>query len=268
MKPLKSKLPFIRLAIQIGILTFLFIGFLTRLLPEVHNICPMGGAEGLFKLATTGHFLQKTNSAALILFILSLVITLLFGAIFCGFICPFGTLQELIGRIGKKLFPNIHNKVLIPKKLDNALRYLRYAVLAFILIQTALVGKMIFEGFDPYFAFMNILNKEVTQLALVLLAIVMVSSLFTERPFCKYACPYGAILGAVGKLAVFKVHRNKTTCVDCKKCDNVCPMNIEISKTTKISSHQCVMCLRCTSDEACPVKNTVYIAGGKGEKNV
>ncbi len=81
-------------------------------------------------------------------------------------------------------------------------------------------------------------------------------------------CPYGATLGIFNLFRIFKIKRNKNTCVGCKKCDKVCPMNIEVSFKEKILNHQCISCLKCTSENVCPVDNTVElrIGGIKNEK--
>ncbi|MEG0323209.1 MAG: 4Fe-4S binding protein [Raoultibacter sp.] len=167
-------------------------------------------------------------------------------------------LVVVIGKIGKRLFPRIYNKV--PRRADRILRYLRYVMLVAILVVTARIGKMAFESIDPYSALMNILSDEVAWGGLVFLAIVVVASLFIERPFCKYVCPFGAMLGLVSLVSIFRPRRNAATCIGCKKCDHACPMNITVSETTAVRDHQCISCYRCTSDDVCPVPNTVTLA--------
>lgn len=236
-------------------------GFAIPFLPEVslHAICPFGGVVTIYEFVTVGTFIQKIHSSAFILMILGIITALLFGAIFCGYICPFGTYQEWIGKIGRYLFPKKYNRI-IPARIDKVLRYLRYAVLAMVVYQTAITAKLIFQEMDPYYALFNFFTGEVAITAYAVLGVMTILSLFIERPWCKYFCPYGAFLGLFNSISVFKIRRNKKTCIDCKLCDKACPMNIKVSVKESVRDHQCISCHLCTSEAACPVKNTVVIA--------
>lgn len=256
-----------RVTVQTLVLGFVFLmgvnNFLDgkfKFFPSVstHNTCPFGGVETLYTYIATGEFLSKLHSSVLILMGIVFIITLTFGAVFCGLICPFGTIQEWIGKLGKKIFPKKFNGF-IPEKLDSVLRYVRYVFLFFILYKTAVVGKLIFETNDPYYAVMNFFNGEVVGLAFVFLGISLILSLFVERPFCKYLCPYGAMIGPISLLAPFKVRRRKSTCIGCKRCDQICPMNIKVSEKETVIGHHCISCYKCLSSETCPVENTVVV---------
>ncbi len=228
---------------------------------SLHAICPFGGVETLYQYITTGTFIQKIHASSLILMYAVLAISLLFGPAFCGWLCPFGTFQEMIGKLGKKLFGKKYNRF-IPQKLDRVLRYLRYVVLALVIYNTAATAKLLFQNVDPYYALFNFFTGEVAITAYIVLGITMLASLFIERPFCKYACPYGALLGVFNLFRIFKVKRNADTCIGCKACDNTCPMNIEVSSSKTVLDHQCISCLKCTSEAACPVKDTVNMQIG------
>ena len=144
------------------------------------------------------------------------------------------------------------------------LRYLRYVVLAVVIYQTAIAAKLVFAEVDPYYALFNFFTGEVAWTAILVLLGVMVLSLLVERPWCKYLCPYGALLGLFNLIRVFPVRRHEATCIDCKKCDAACPMQIKVSTGKAVRDHQCISCHECLSGVACPVENTVVVAAGNG----
>ena len=150
----------------------------------------------------------------------------------------------------------------MPGKLDKVLRYLRYIVLAWILYMTGYFGKLIFVEFDPYYELFNFWTSEVAIAGLIILAIILILSLFVERPWCKYACPYGAVLGLSNLVRIFKIRRVDSTCRSDGVCDIVCPMNIPVSEKYIVRDHQCISCLECTSEGKCPVAQTVTLSAG------
>jgi len=115
---------------------------------------------------------------------------------------------------------------------------------------------------DPYFALFNFWNDEATIGGIIVLLVTLLASLFVERPWCKYACPFGAVVGLTNFLRVFKLKRNESTCIDCGMCDKACPMNIVISDKKIVNDHQCIGCNECTSDVQCPVSETLVLQAG------
>jgi len=224
--------------------------------PSLHAVCPFGGVVTIYSYFTEGTFIQKISQSSFTLMWLILGLTLLFGPVFCGWICPFGTVQEFVGKIGRKFFKKRYNHF-IPLKLDVPLRYLRYVILFFVVVKTANTAKLMFSNMDPYFALFNIWSDEVTRLSLFILIVVLIVSLFIERPWCKYLCPFGALLGIFNFFRIVKLKRNEKTCINCKACDRICPMNINVSASKIISNHQCISCMLCTDEITCPVSNTL-----------
>jgi len=229
---------------------------------SLHSVCPFGGVVSIYEFFVSGTFVQKIHESSFILMFIVFGLAILLGPVFCGWVCPFGTFQEWISKIGKKIFKKKYNKF-IPYSVDKYLRFARYFVLILVIVKTAISAKLMFSSIDPYFALFNIWTDEVAITAYIVLALTVAASLFIERPFCKYFCPYGALLGITNLFKVFKIKRKKDTCINCKMCDNKCPMNIPLSEISTSRNHQCICCLECTSEAACPKSNTMVLAAGK-----
>ncbi len=230
---------------------------------SLHSLCPFGGVVTIYQYATTGTFVQKIHESAFILMVIGFVLAILFGPVFCGWICPFGSIQEWVGKLGRKIFKRRYN-FFIPAKIDRILRYLRYLVLGWVIYMTAASATLVFAAFDPYFALFNFWSSELAIGGLVVLLVTLAGSLFIERPWCKYACPYGAVLGITNLFRIFRIRRVPGTCKLDRACDIYCPMNIKVSEKTIIRDHQCISCLECTSEARCPAAGTVeFVAGGK-----
>ena len=230
---------------------------------SMHAICPFGGVVSIYQWFASGTIVKKVHESSFVLMGIAFVSALLLGPVFCGWVCPFGTFQEFLARIGKRIFKRRYNNM-VPRKVDRILRYLRYVLLALVLYNTAMAGKLIFADVDPYYALFQFWTGEVAITAYIALAVVILLSLIIERPFCKYACPYGAVLGIFNLFRIFGLKRNTGSCINCKACDRSCPMNLDISTKEVVRNHQCISCFQCTSgDGSCPVKETLEFKTGK-----
>lgn len=225
---------------------------------SLHAVCPFGGVETLYTFVVSGLYVKKIHSAALALAGIVMLLSVFFGPVFCGWVCPLGTVQEWVGKLGRKLFRRRYNHF-VPARLDRYLRYLRYGVLLWVLYVTATSGVLIFEAYDPYYALFNFWSTEVAWSALLILSLTLLGSIFVERPWCKYACPYGAVLGMTNLFRVFSIKRSTTTCKADGACSIMCPMNIEVDSKTTVRDHQCISCMECTSEAICPVAGTVLL---------
>jgi polyferredoxin len=225
---------------------------------SLHAVCPFGGVETLYTFVVSGLLVKKIHTASLALAGIVMLLSVLFGPVFCGWVCPLGTVQEWVGKLGRKLFRRRYNHF-VPARLDRYLRYSRYGVLLWVLYVTATSGVLVFEAYDPYYALFNFWSTEVAWTALLILSLVLLGSIFVERPWCKYACPYGAVLGITNLFRVFSIKRSTTTCKADGACSIMCPMNIQVDTKTSVRDHQCISCMECTSEAICPVANTVLL---------
>lgn len=240
------------------------IPFISKI--SLHGLCPFGAVVSIYKLITAGSFVQKIHESSFVMLSIVVLMSIILGPIFCGWICPLGSIQEFIGKIGRKIFGRKYNNF-ISYKYDKSFRFLRYFTFIWIIYVTAKTGKLLFNNIDPYYALFNFWTGEVKFEALILLSVVLISSLFIERPWCKYLCPLGAFLGLFNFISIFKIRRNKNTCISCKSCDKACPMNIKISDKNVINDHQCIRCLECTSEYSCKVKDAVLLSVKDGDIN-
>jgi len=230
---------------------------------SLHTICPFGGVEALFAFLQYDVLIPKIHPSAFIILGIILLTGILLGPVVCSYACPLGSVQEWFGKLGKKIFKKRYN-TFIPRKIDKYLRYLRYISLIFTVYLTTNSLRLIFLEVDPYYALFHFWSDEATLGGIAVLLITLIASLFVERPWCKYACPFGAVMGLTNLIRIFPIKRKPATCISCHKCDQICPMNIEVSKASRVRDHQCISCNECTSDVSCPVANTVVLeVGGK-----
>lgn len=210
--------------------------------PSVHAICPVGGIENFWAWIGGQANIKKIFSGTMTLFFITTIFALLFGRAFCGNICPFGFLQELLSKITKK-------KIVVPKKIDKILRYLKYVVLAFVTIMAWITASIWISPYDPYAAFSHIWSgAELLQempIGLTILVIVIGASIFIDRFFCKYLCPAGAFYGILSKISPTKIKRQP--CKECGICSKSCPMSIDVKNYETVNSAECIMCGECVS---------------------
>jgi len=222
---------------------------------SVDALCPFGGFETLYTFIVTGSFVPRILMSSLILAVGILITTLILRRGFCGYICPFGTVQELIGRVKKK-------KPKLPKSIDKEARMIKYFILTAILIGTAFTGTLVWRNFDPFVTFFHfgkgvLWSIEKADLfwhvvPFIITLIVLFASFFIPRFFCRYICPLGATMNIFARFGFTKIHR-KSSCIDCKKCDKVCPTKVKVSNVDYVRDLECINCNQCVS--VCPKKS-------------
>ena len=166
---------------------------------------------------------------------------LIVGVFFCGWVCPFGTLQEWVAWIARKLhLPRFQ----ISWKFQKYLQASRYilAVLIF------LIG--------VHYTFLNVRfyfnNNLLTWTSGLILAVFLLLGLFVDRPFCNYFCMKGAMEGLISILRPISIKRDNEACVHCNLCDKMCPMNVRVEHTNFVRHPNCINCMKCI--DVCPKK--------------
>ena len=204
-----------------------------------------------------------------------LLVGVLLGRFLCGFLCPFGWVQELLHKIPTKKRST--------KKLK-PLTYLKYAVLVgMVCLMPALLVNDVGMG-DPFFCkylcpqgvlegaiplslvhsgIRAALGALFTWKCSILLGVVVLSVVF-YRPFCKWLCPLGAIYALLNKVSLFQMKVDKRKCISCGKCAQACKMDVDVTQTPNHT--ECIRCGMCV--RACPTNAVRFRCGfGDGKKN-
>ncbi|MCX6028010.1 MAG: 4Fe-4S binding protein [Chloroflexi bacterium] len=232
--------------------------------------CPMGGLETLYKFITSGgKYVSHVHLSNLVILGATLLVALVARNAFCGWLCPFGFLQDMVSSFSafvQKRVPGIRKAVKTLKTrgaklavLDRYLRFLKYAVLAWAVGGAAYFGTMVFREYDPYAALWNLLELSIGP-GVAVLVVLLIASLFVERPWCRYACPLGAATGLVSKLSPFYLKREAEACKACAVCTTACPMGLPVHTATTIKSADCIGCLECV--DVCPREGALELKIG------
>jgi polyferredoxin len=124
----------------------------------VDALCPFGAVESFWSLLTNGAYLKRVTASSLVLLVGTLLLTLIFRRAFCGQICPLGFLQELFGKLGRKLFGN--RRPQLWGWVDRLARNLKYLVLVGVAILSWVLGELIVRPYDPWASWMHLTSPE------------------------------------------------------------------------------------------------------------
>lgn len=250
-------LPWIFLPFSIFVIVLLREGTLMALglnFDFFHNLCSLSAVSGFLISINFEPIQTILVKPSIRIGINTLILTILLGPVFCGYICPFGTLQRAIKFVGKGIGFRIKA---VPFKLDKILRVLKYITLIMFLFLVFTDIVEIYMHLDPYHSFIRLFYGGITITGGIYLIIVIILSLTYDRPFCKYLCPYGAFFNIISVLRVFRVRRNPDVCINCKICDEKCPVDIKVSLSETVKDMNCLSCHACISN--CPKDKAISL---------
>lgn len=190
----------------------------------------------------------------MILVFMVFLVTALWGRFFCGFLCSFGMLQELIFFFSKRV---ISGRVRIPERFDSIMKFLKYFILVFIVAGVWILALPVDSSWDPWGVFgilvsgnFSIISSAIPTVGFAVLLAITVGSLFVGRFFCRYLCPLGALFAVVSRKRLYKIRRQSDSCTNCGLCTKSCSMGIRIPEKNAVISGECIQCMQCLS--ICP----------------
>jgi polyferredoxin len=227
--------------------------------PGVEGFLPISALISLKHTIQTG-IVNAVHPSGLFILLAIVAVSLVMKKAFCSWLCPIGTLSESLWMLGHTLFGR---NLSLPRWFDYPLRALKYLLLGFFVYSVVMMDLPALERFiySPYNKVadikMYLFFARLSLVALLTIIGLVMFSVVIRNFWCRYLCPYGALLGVVGWLSPLKVTRNPATCIDCEKCTKACPAGITVHAVRKVWSDECMSCLACV--QACPVKNTLDV---------
>lgn len=221
--------------------------------PGALGSCPIGALQAVLN--------SKQYHVALYVFGLLTVLGTFFGRFICGFLCPFGLLQDLL------------YKIPFPKKVrrlpgERYWRYLRFAILGIMVVLLPMAVHNLLGIGDPWFCKyicpvgtleagipLVLLNPGLQGTIgwnyiwkIAILVLLLVASVMIYRPFCRYLCPLGAVYGLFNRFAIYRYNVDAKKCVECGACQSACKLDIPVWKNP--NSMDCIRCGECR--HVCP----------------
>ena len=226
------------------------VGSLAPRPPGVEGYLPISALLSLKYWVLTGIY-DTIHPAGLAIFTAVILGALVFRRGFCSWMCPIGTLSEGLWRLGARLFGRNFR---LHRYIDRPLRALKYLLLAFFIYITIIMSTMAIRLFlgsaynrladiKMLYFFMNLSLPTA-----VFISLLIVASIFIKNFWCRYLCPYGALLGLLSYISPVAVSRDTNQCTNCHTCDKVCPANITVSAKERVNSPECIACMACVAN--------------------
>jgi polyferredoxin len=232
--------------------------------PAVEGFLPISALMGLKRFLLTGNF-DEVHPAGLTILIAAILSSFLARKVFCSWVCPVGGLSRALEWVGKKtLWKRSKRVTVVNDGVDLALTSLKYLLLAFFFwaIVIGMDKVAIYKFMNSTYnhaadAKMLLFFTEISRTAAITLIVLAGLSVVIKHFWCRYLCPYGALLGLVSWASPQRVVRDAETCTDCKACTRACPVEITVHKKVSVWTPECTGCMSCVS--ACPVKDCLTV---------
>lgn len=234
----------------------------------VEGFLPISALVSLKVWILTGEF-DTIHPAGLVLFMVFVGSGFLLRKSFCSWFCPIGTISEFTGALGQKILGRTFNP---PQWIAYALYSLKYLLLFFfikiIVFDMPVLASAQFLQTDYNKVSdvkMLLFFLDLSYFSLKVILVLLVLSLFIKNFWCRYLCPYGALIGLGSLFGITKIKRNENTCISCHQCTRVCPQGIRVSEKKAVHTPECSACMQCV--EACPIKDTLNMTVGPKKVN-
>ncbi len=268
------QLAFLALNLWIGVEFCLFVRYYETGGRTVYAVRPPG-VEGWLPIASLMNLkvllmsgsVPAIHPAGMFLLIAFLAASWIFRKSFCGWLCPVGTVSEYLWRLGRRIFGRSFR---VPRRADIGLRSLKYILLGLFLYAVGSMPVPAIRAFlnGPYglvddvkmlnfFRFLGVTGG-------IVIAVLVIASVFIQNFWCRYLCPYGALMGFAALVSPLRIRRDPGLCIDCAKCAKACPSALAVDRLITIRSAECTGCLECVA--VCPAEGALCFAAPSGRR--
>lgn len=233
-------------------------------------VVAFNGVKYIFSQIGTSEYIEPTSFVVGMIGLF--IYTAIFGRFFCGFACAFGSLGDWIYFISRKIQRKFKIRTQkIQTAVSEKLQYLRFVVLALVILVCFLGSWDKIKGLSPWDVFSLIVSRHFAikgyVAGMMVLLVIVVGMAMEERFFCKFLCPMGGVFSLIPTIPFFGIHKSKNTCLGgCSACERSCPMSIELEDDSNLETNdRCIQCQKCLN--VCPKQNNhVKVAGLRGNE--
>lgn len=238
--------------------------------PAVEAFLPISALLGLKRLVLTGQW-DEVHPAGLAVLVGAVAMSLVARKSFCSWMCPVGTLSRALEWVGKQTLWRRGRQLTVPRWVDLPLLSVKYLLLAF--FAWTIFVKMPVEAVEGFLRSPYNLSADAKMLAFfqdlsmtgaIVLGSLAVLSVVVKHFWCRYLCPYGALVGLAGLLSPQRVVRDPATCNDCRACTRACPVQIPVHARASVWTAECTGCMSCVAACTVPDCLTTTRRGKKG----
>jgi polyferredoxin len=230
----------------------------------LEGFLPISALMSLKVLLLTGEY-DAVHPAGLTILLAALLSAFLARKVLCSWVCPVGGISRALAWAGEKtLWRRSDSEVLVPQRLDRALLSVKYLLLGFFLYAIAWkMDPMAIHAFQrgaynyAADAKMLLFFTEMSRTTAVTLAVLVLLSVAVKNFWCRYLCPYGALLGLASWISPQRVVRDPVACIDCRACTRACPVEIRVHEKPSVWTPECTGCMTCVS--SCPVPDCLTV---------
>jgi polyferredoxin len=276
------RLPRLRAAVQAAYLVFLvvvgleFARFFSQVKgageitaarpPAVEAFLPIAALLGLKRFLLTRYW-DEVHPAGLAILVAAIATAFLARKAFCSWVCPVGAISRALEWVGRRTLWR-RRWPAVPRWLDLPLGWAKYVLLGFFVLT---VARMPLEGVEAFMespynvaadAKMLLLFRDPSATTLWVLGGLAALSLVVKHAWCRWLCPYGALLGVASFLSPLSVRRDPETCNDCRACTRACPVEIPVHARLRVVTPECTGCLSCVA--ACTTKGALGVSAPRG----